>query len=329
MTLGAIRARWAAAGYENGPLGYPAGDEVCGTRDGGCYQVFQNGAINWTSKTGAWETKGAIRARWAATGFENGALGYPIAGEACDSASSSCYQLFQGGAVNWTPKTGAWETSGAIRTIWARTDYERGPLGYPTGAVASGLTQGGSYQPFQGGAIYSNPSAGTWPVYGGINASWARTGYEKGTLGYPVSGEVCGTKGGGCYQLFQNGAINWVPAIGGWETYGPIRNTWAKLGYENGSLGYPTSSVTCDGTLCTQTFQSGIIVYDTSKQEALPVLGGIYGAWMAKGGLTGKLGLPVTGEIPLPDGSGVKQQFVGGEIRWTQGRAIVSQRATD
>uniref|UniRef100_UPI00049807FF Ig-like domain-containing protein n=1 Tax=Blastococcus sp. URHD0036 TaxID=1380356 RepID=UPI00049807FF len=37
----AIRDAWARQGWENGRLGYPVTDEVCGLRDGGCFVHFQ------------------------------------------------------------------------------------------------------------------------------------------------------------------------------------------------------------------------------------------------------------------------------------------------
>ncbi|WP_255347342.1 LGFP repeat-containing protein [Blastococcus sp. URHD0036] len=44
---GPIRDRWAASGWEFGPLGYPVRPQVC--RDtGACYQDFQGGRLSAT-----------------------------------------------------------------------------------------------------------------------------------------------------------------------------------------------------------------------------------------------------------------------------------------
>ncbi|MFD2414760.1 choice-of-anchor D domain-containing protein [Amycolatopsis pigmentata] len=79
---GAIRDRWAAMGWEAGPLGYPATDEL-GTPDGvGRYNHFSNAAsIYWTPSTGADGVYGAIRATWASMGWETSRLGYPTSDE--------------------------------------------------------------------------------------------------------------------------------------------------------------------------------------------------------------------------------------------------------
>ena len=97
--VGAIGARWAAQGWETGPLGYPVSDETCGLRGGGCFQQFQGGSVHFTPATGAQATWGAIRDRWAAQGWETGLLGYPVSGEICGLRGGGCFQQFQGGSV--------------------------------------------------------------------------------------------------------------------------------------------------------------------------------------------------------------------------------------
>ncbi|MDP9149745.1 MAG: hypothetical protein M3O36_07385 [Myxococcota bacterium] len=94
---GAIRGKWASAGWERG-VGYPVTDET-GTPDGaGRFNHFNdlsggsvfvppgsqhlsNASVYWTPWTGAYVVRGAIRAAWANQGWENGALGYPISDE--------------------------------------------------------------------------------------------------------------------------------------------------------------------------------------------------------------------------------------------------------
>ncbi|MFC2641114.1 MAG: glucosaminidase domain-containing protein, partial [Propionibacterium acidifaciens] len=148
---GAIRDEWGRTGWEAGPLGYPTSGEVCGLRNGGCHQDFQNGQVHWSPGSGAHATRGAIRDEWRATGWENGPLGYPTTGEVCGLRNGGCYQTYQGGSVHWTSATGAHATHGAIGERWASQNWEQGPLGYPTSdEIATGT---GSYQMFEGGAI--------------------------------------------------------------------------------------------------------------------------------------------------------------------------------
>ncbi|HSO91440.1 MAG TPA: fibronectin type III domain-containing protein, partial [Arthrobacter sp.] len=53
-TYGAIRTFWGSRGYENGALGYPVTGETCGLADGGCFQRFQGGTINYSPARGAY-----------------------------------------------------------------------------------------------------------------------------------------------------------------------------------------------------------------------------------------------------------------------------------
>ena len=97
-----------------------------------------------------------------------------------------------------------------------------------------------------------------------VNAAWGKTGFENGSLGYPTSAIICGLKDSGCFQNFEKGSIMWSPASGAHPlTIGPIQTAWAKQGYENGALGYPTSTQNCilNNTNCNQTFQGGTITW--------------------------------------------------------------------
>ncbi|GAA1049796.1 GH25 family lysozyme [Arthrobacter russicus] len=207
---GPIRQAWAQTGYESGKLGYPISSVICNPAEDSCYQGFQNGYINWTNSTGAQITGGAIRQAWAQTGYESGKLGYPTGPETCGLKDNGCYQAFQNGYINWTNSTGAQPSpNGPIRQAWAQTGYESGKLGYPTGPETCGLKNNGCYQVFQGSSIYWTGATGAQITTGAIRDAWAKTGWEQGRLGYPVSGEGCNQNGTNCTQSFQGGRINW------------------------------------------------------------------------------------------------------------------------
>ncbi|MGN8131794.1 LGFP repeat-containing protein, partial [Paenarthrobacter sp. 22069] len=125
-----------------------------GLKDGGVFQNYQGGAIIWSPATGAHISIGAIRSLWAATGFENGKLGYPVTNEVGGLKDGGVYQNYQGGAIIWSPATGAHVSLGAIRSIWASTGYESGRLGYPTSDEYATGGDGGVAQNYQGGVIH-------------------------------------------------------------------------------------------------------------------------------------------------------------------------------
>lgn len=75
---------------------------------------------------------GAIFNRWGQLGWEAGPLGFPTTNENGTPDGVGRYNHFQGDSVYWTPRTGAQDVQGAIRTRWAQLGWERSYLGYPT-----------------------------------------------------------------------------------------------------------------------------------------------------------------------------------------------------
>ncbi len=73
------------------------------------------------------------------------------------------YQSYQGGAIIWSPASGAHYSVGAIRQAWAATGFETGRLGYPTsGEYLSGA---GVAQNYEGGRINWTASGGAVVTY--------------------------------------------------------------------------------------------------------------------------------------------------------------------
>ena len=104
---GLIKQKWAALGWERGPLGYPTTDED-GTPDGiGRFNHFSGagGSIYYTPSTGAHAVYGMIKQKWASLGWEKSYLKYPTSDEF--DIPGGRENTFQGGYVTWTPGGGA------------------------------------------------------------------------------------------------------------------------------------------------------------------------------------------------------------------------------
>ncbi|WP_212754215.1 GH25 family lysozyme [Nakamurella aerolata] len=99
FTRGVIRDKWASLGWEKAQIGYPITDEICGIKDGGCFQRFQfeNGHIYWTLPTGAWKVQGEIFKAYAAADWEKGKYGYPVGDEYRNG--NAWEQKFTGGVI--------------------------------------------------------------------------------------------------------------------------------------------------------------------------------------------------------------------------------------
>ncbi|MFC7573753.1 reprolysin-like metallopeptidase [Klenkia terrae] len=311
---GAIQDAWTAQGYENGVLGYPTTDVICGMRSSGCGQVFQGGRIYSTPSTGTHAVTGAVHAAWVASGLEAGRLGYPTTDLICGMRDGGCGQVFQGGRIYSSPVSGAHVVWGAVQDAWIAQGWETGPLGYPTTDLICGMRDGGCGQVFQGGRIYSSPSTGTHALTGDVHTAWVASGYEVGRLGYPVTGLICGMRDGGCGQVFQGGRIYASPSSGAHAVTGAVQDAWIAQGWETGPLGYPTTDQVCGlaGGGCRQAFAGGAIYSSPGGTRA--VSGGILAVWTASGAETGPLGYPTSGLICGLRGSGCGQVFQGGRV---------------
>lgn len=244
-----------------GTVGYPLEDTVCGLRDGGCRQRFETGTFSWSSRTAAQWTITPIQGRYAATGAENGHLGYPTTETRCNSFTRGCHQHFQRGTVTWM-----WAAPGPTRVLvgpiqaaWVAMGGENGRLGYPTGERACGLARGGCRQQFQYGSSAWSSATGARAVFGAIRDRWHAAGAGNGAWGYPIGEERCGLTGGGCAQAFQRGAVYWSPASGVHGVSGRIHQAWAAAGAERGRYGYPIGERWLADGRMSQRFQGGTI----------------------------------------------------------------------
>ncbi|MCC3276855.1 lysozyme M1 [Arthrobacter sp. zg-Y20] len=310
---GSIRSVWWAAGGQGGPQGYPISDLVCGLKDGGCLQDFQNGTFYASAVTAARPVTGAIRAAWWAAGGQNSSYGYPISDQVCGLKDGGCLQDFQNGTYYITPANGTRAVTGTIRKSWWAAGGQGGPQGYPVSDQVCGLKDGGCLQDFQNGTYYITPANGTRAVTGTIRKSWWAAGGQGGPQGYPVSDQVCGLKDGGCLQDFQNGTYYITPANGTRAVSGTIRSAWWAAGGQGGPQGYPISDQVCglkDGG-CLQDFQNGTY-YITPANGTRAVSGTIRSAWWAAGGQGGPQGYPISDQVcGLKDG-GCLQDFQNG-----------------
>ena len=108
---GAIRARYLELGGPAGLLGFPVTDESGAPDGAGRYNHFSGtnagSSIYWSPATGAHEVYGAIRAQWAALGWERSRLGYPTSGEY--GITGGRRNDFQHGSILWHAASGRTE----------------------------------------------------------------------------------------------------------------------------------------------------------------------------------------------------------------------------
>lgn len=212
--------------------------------------------------------RGAIGFRYAALGGRAGFLGAPLANEAPTFPRTGAYQNFQGGSIFWSPSTGAWEVHGAIREKWFSQRAENGPLGFPTSNEFRSTTTVGAASTFERGAVAWSPATGAHRLAGAILGAWLDLDQEDGILGFPSSDEIAlpqAGSNGAVVQYFTGAAVYYSADTGIGVVRGAIRQRWAQLGFENGSLGLPVGVEIrqTDGSV-RQSFEGGVLSYSAS-----------------------------------------------------------------
>jgi uncharacterized protein with LGFP repeats len=273
----------------------------------------------WTSQHKvARPVSSRITQHWVAHGGASGFLGNPLTGEVGTPNGSGSYTHYQGGSIYASTRTAAQEVHGRIRDAWARLGWEQGGLGYPVTDERRTPDGRGRYNHFEGGSVYWTPQTDAKAVGGAIRWTWAEQGWERGSLGYPLTHESGTPDGRGRYNHFEGGSLYWTPQTGAQALGGPIRQTWAELGYERGALGYPVTdgTGTPDGRGRYNHFQGGSL-YWTPETGARFIAGSIRGTWAALGWEKGALGYPTSHELGTPDGRSRYNDFERGAVYWT------------
>ena len=113
--------------------------------------------------------------------------------------------------------------------------------------------------------MFYTPALGAHAVYGPLVPRWRALGFETGVLGYPTSDTAPTADTVGLYEDFQRGSLFWSPATGAHEVRGAIRDRYATLAWERGTLGYPITDehAVAPGIVRTD-FQHGSIDWNTT-----------------------------------------------------------------
>ncbi|PKW13619.1 hypothetical protein [Saccharopolyspora spinosa] len=217
LVVAALRDHYRALGEDR--FGYVATDSYPTPDERAAYNHFVtpqgHGASIYGSEFGVASVKGAIRDKWAATGWERGPLGYPISDELDGGDGVGKYNEFSGdgrllAGIVWSPQTGAHSLQGLIAQRYVELGGPTGILGYPTTDERGTPDGRGRYNHFTGtggASIYWAPQTGANEVYGGIRARWSQLGWERSYLGYPVTGEHDIPQGRA--NGFEHGFVEW------------------------------------------------------------------------------------------------------------------------
>uniref|UniRef100_UPI003FA57756 LGFP repeat-containing protein n=1 Tax=Kineococcus sp. G2 TaxID=3127484 RepID=UPI003FA57756 len=266
----------------------------------------------------------AIETKYAQLGGAAGFLGAATSAEG-PAQNGGRYRHYRGGSIYASSATGAHVLTGAIRDEFARLGWE-GSLGFPL-HDESPAARGGRYLHLQKGSLYFSPATGARDVRGDIRDKWQALGWENGWLGYPTQGHTRTPNGRGGFTHFEGGSIYWSAATGARAVRGAIRDAWARTGWENGPLGFPTTDDTrVPSGKGTYTHFEGGSIYWSSATGAHVVRNAIRDRWASLGWENSYLGFPTSDEYEVPGGR--RSDFSGGSITWNRstGQTTVQRR---
>lgn len=295
---------WNATGLTSGALGFPTADVSC--TPPGCAQSFAGGLI--VSAGGRTE---AVPQPIASKYLELGGLaviGGPQTAAICES-NGMCNQRFVEARID-TSSRGVVVTRSWFLRAWGDTGYEAGRLGLPSSdMVCVPVT---CFQSFEGGVLSGSPSGVVVPVYGAYRDRWMAAGGPTGAFGLPVKSEAC--NGHYCAVTFEAAVMVWTPRAGVVTVTGWFLPPWQAQGASAGRLGIPSSDMACVPVTCYQSFEGGVLT--GSPSGAIVAVHGAYrDRWMATGGPSGALGLPIDGE--KCNGAWCSISFERGLITWS------------
>jgi hypothetical protein len=109
---------------------------------------------------------------------------------------------------------------------------------------------------------------GSGTVVGAIADHYKALGGCIKFVGDPLTDELGSPDGVGRYNVFQGATIYWTPKTGAHEVHGTIRDKYKELGWETGTLGYPTSDEYAVNGGRRSDFEHGSILWDAATNVA-------------------------------------------------------------
>ena len=226
VVRGPINAAWDKLGGSAGVLGVPAEDEVY--RGDVVSQKFTAGELSYDTRKKTFTTvppdlaskladlqfpddpAAAISAARRAAGGALGPLGAPE-GEPYPIGKDGLRQNFAGGAIFYTPATGANVVTGQVLAKYESVGGPEGDLGFPiTSEVDGGLATESRMSRFAAEdkpIIFWTPEHGAVIVRGAMAAAWDKLDGAKGALGAPMADQT--EAGDVVTQRFSGGVLSW------------------------------------------------------------------------------------------------------------------------
>jgi uncharacterized protein with LGFP repeats len=325
--VGAINATWLAGGGVDNPLAAPEEAETYVSAGGGGWtQSFLRGKVfvKAAGPTTTFSASSSLLARYESLSGPSGALGWPVASEACGTIG--CVIDFEGGALTWDSAGGAIESiSGEMKRVWFAEGGVNNWVGAASGAM--GTRAGGWTQEFRNATYYLKAGQVVTALkrVSAIHDRYRALGGAASTLGWPLAAESCGTQG--CAVQLEAGSISWEGRSGILSNVsGAINSAWWRSGGTSSAWGAPVSEqADVSGVGATQAFRNGVAY---AKSGGATVFhrssSALAASYRSMGGPQGTLGWPVAEETC---GNGqCTLSFEAGALVWSSATGEITRR---
>lgn len=193
------------------------------------------GLATSTPSAAAIDLYGAIGDRYRSDRALHPHLGRQITAEEPGPAGSRQVR-FERGVIQWRADRGSKAVYGAIYEKYRAFESAFGMA--TTDEIPGGRNSRISH--FDGGTIVWSLTTGAHEVHGSIRDKWRALGADRGFLGLPTSDEFSGQRGSRVNR-FTGGLVVWTPRTGAHEVHGAMLDEYARMRWEGGPLGAPTS----------------------------------------------------------------------------------------
>lgn len=295
----------------------PAGEQCSTYGNRNFWRLF----TDWFGNPRFYVVHSGFQSYWNAQGGAAGQLGAPISYAVyVEQNGEGWYQRFQGGNLYGSFRGGTnFVANNVILAEYNRQGGPYGSMGFPSGeqTCAAGLR---CAQTFVGAIMSTTPEWGAHVMWGGFRDFWTTSGGVTGTLGSAVNDMTYSVTSAGAawQQNYQAGVVVQSNAGVRLIPYGGVLSTWLSQGGGAGWLGWPTSDYTCGVSGCAQQFSGGVLTFNPTWGTRV-IIGGFFGEWLSRGGVTGSLGAAlaplVYSSSPTP---GWAQNFAGGILTQSQ-----------
>jgi len=286
--------------------GYGTGDSCSTYGNRNFFSYF----TDWFGPT-TYNVPGAIGTFWYSIGAAASEVGSPLSGAAEETANGGGWtQEFTKGYI-YVSRAGysaALRKDSGIFQRYAAANSQYGAYGWPRFSERCGTTT--CLAAFDRASIGWTSANGVQVVEEPVNSLYASQGYERGPLGVPVSARITDTSGVD-RQNFTNG-VAYVVGDKAFGLYGGILDAYVARGGAAGSLGAPTTSMTCGTQGCAAEFEHGVLASSGAASVAWLVTDDVLSVYRQEGGVAGALGAPTGQETTLSGGR--SQAFAGGTI---------------